>query len=216
LEAGEKQSSVSDDALLPLMRLRPVIVVLAAGRRRRSEGLGHPLLQPFLDSTVLGTTVRHAVETQLQVVVVAAAELVPMLSQQLAARDIIALGESTVAKGVGHAIAAGVAERSGAPGWLLLPGHMPLVRPASLLAVAKSLEHHPVVHADHKGRRGYPVAFAAELYSELVMLSADDDASRLLTRYPAHIEDVADPGVVLSIDTAADLAQMRRLAAHSL
>jgi molybdenum cofactor cytidylyltransferase len=114
---------------------------------------------------------------------------------------------------VGHAIAAGVAERSGASGWLILPGQMPLVRPASLLAVAKSLENHPVVHADHKGRRGYPMAFGAELYSELVMLKAEDDASRLLARYPVKIVDLADPGVLLRVETLEDLMQMRQLAA---
>ena len=52
-------------------------------------------------------------------------------------------------------------------GWLVLPGDMPLVQPATLLAVARALDHHAVAYAQHRGRRGHPVGFAAELYSEL-------------------------------------------------
>jgi molybdenum cofactor cytidylyltransferase len=67
---------------------------------------------------------------------------------------------------MGFSIAAGVGERSGAPGWLVLPGDMPLVQPSTLLAVATALEQYPVVYAQYRGRRGHPVGFAAELYSD--------------------------------------------------
>jgi molybdenum cofactor cytidylyltransferase len=53
------------------------------------------------------------------------------------------------------------------------------------------------------------VAFAAELYSELVQLSGDDGARRVMLRYPAHGQDVDDPGVLLDIDTPADLDLLR-------
>ena len=58
----------------------------------------------------------------------------------------------------------------------LLPGDMPTVQPSSLLAVAAKLPHHVVVYAQHRGRRGHPVGFSAELYSELVQLSGDEGA----------------------------------------
>jgi molybdenum cofactor cytidylyltransferase len=56
----------------------------------------------------------------------------------------------------------------------VLPGDMPLVQSATLLAVANALDHHPVAYAQHRGRRGHPVGFGAELYSELVTLSGDE------------------------------------------
>ena len=86
---------------------------------------------------------------------------------------------------------------------------MPLVQPQSLLAVAQALEQHPIAFAQHLGRRGHPVGFAAELYSELSALSGDAGARRLLARYPAHAVELDDPGVLVDIDTEADLLRAR-------
>lgn len=172
----------------------------------------HKLMQPFNGSTVLGATLRHAIESQLPVVLVTTAQLLPLASELLATRDIVVLSAAEAARGMGSSIAAGIAERSGAPGWVVLPGDMPLVLPGTLLAVAAALEQHPVVYAQHRGRRGHPVAFAAELYSELIQLNSDDGARRVMLRYPAHGEDTEDGGVLLDVDTASDLHAMRQAA----
>lgn len=197
------------------MRFRPTIVVLAAGLGRRFEGTPSKLAQPFGGAgglTVLGTTLRHAIETQLPVVVVTTEALAPLAARQLARRDIVELSAADAARGMGHSVATGVSERSGAPGWLVLPGDMPLVKPSTLLAVAGALEQHAIVYAQYQGRRGHPVGFAAELYSELILLSGDEGARRLLARYPAHGQEVADPGVLIDIDTVADLEAARQAA----
>jgi molybdenum cofactor cytidylyltransferase len=198
------------------MRFRPTIVVPAAGRGSRFGGSEHKLLQAFAEGkgagTVLGATLRNAIESQLPVVVVTTAALAPLVGQQMATRDIVVLSAHEAARGMGYSIAAGVAERSGAPGWLVLPADMPLVRPSTLLAVASALEHHAVVYAQHKGRRGHPVGFAAELFSELILLDGDDGARRVLARYPSHAEEVADAGVLMDVDTPADLATLRAAA----
>lgn len=204
--AGPQHGSAASMA----MRFRPTIVVPAAGRGSRFGGTLHKLQQDFAGSTVLGTTVRHAIETQLPVVVVTTVALAPAVQRQLARRDIVVLDDGEAARGMGSSIAAGVAERSGAPGWLVLPGDMPLVQPGSILAVATALEQHAVVYAQHRGRRGHPVGFGAELYSELILLSGDDGARRIVARYPAHGVDVDDAGVLLDIDTPPDLEQLRQ------
>jgi molybdenum cofactor cytidylyltransferase len=201
------------------MRFRPTIIVVAAGRSSRfragasGAGADSKLEQPFGHSTVLGSTVRNAVQSQLPVLVVTTAALQAVAAAQLARRDILVLGDDEAARGMGHTIAAGVAERSGAPGWLVLPGDMPLVQPGTMLAVASALEQHPVAYAQHKGRRGHPVGFAAELYSELVLLQGDEGARRIVARYPAFGEEVPDPGVLVDIDTPADLQAARALLA---
>ena len=79
---------------------------------------------------------------------------------------------------------------------------MPLVQPATLQAVARQLDHHPVAYAQHRGKRGHPVGFAAELYSELVALTGDEGARRLVARYPAFAVELDDPGILVDIDTA--------------
>ena len=190
------------------MRIRPTIVVPAAGRGSRFGGPQHKLEQAFDGGTVLGASVRRAIESQLPVIVVTTAALAPVVARLIATRDIVVLSGGEAARGMGYSIAAGVAERSGASGWLVLPADMPLVKPGSLLAVASALEQHPVVFAQHRGRRGHPVGFAAELYSELILLDGDEGARRLVARYPAHGEELDDPGVLLDVDTPADLAAL--------
>jgi molybdenum cofactor cytidylyltransferase len=197
------------------MRFRPTIIVPAAGRGSRFGGPLHKLAQPFDGSTVLCATVRHAVQTQLPVVVVTTAALAPQLARHLATRDVVVLSDAEAARGMGFSIATGVAERSGAPGWLVLPGDMPLVQPATLLAVATALEQYPVVYAQYRGRRGHPVGFAAELYSELVLLTGDDGARRVVARYPAFGQEVPDAGALMDLDTPADLEALRAAAAQA-
>lgn len=191
------------------MRLRPTIVVLAAGSGSRFHGAAHKLEQPLGDSTVLGSTLSRAIQTGCPVIVVTIAALVPLCSTLLAKRDVIVLSAAEAQRGVGHSIACGVSERPASPGWLIQPGDMPLVRPSSTLAVAAALEEHPVACTQFHGRRGHPVGFAAELYSELVALDGDDGARRLVARYPAHGAEVDDPGVLVDIDTAENLVALR-------
>ncbi len=191
------------------MRFRPTIVVPAAGRGSRFGGTQHKLEQPFDGLTVLGATLQHAIQTQLPVVVVTSEAMAPLVARLVATRDMVVLGATEAARGMGYSIATGVAERSGAPGWLVLPGDMPRVQPGTLLAVATALEQHPVVYAQHKGRRGHPVGFAAELYSELILLDNDDGARRVVARYPAFGVDVEDAGVLMDVDTPADLEALQ-------
>jgi molybdenum cofactor cytidylyltransferase len=191
------------------MRFRPTIIVLAAGQGRRFRGERHKLEQPLAHGSVLATTLRHALETRLPVVVVTTESLARLVADQLARRDIVVVSDEDAARGMGHSIAAGVAERPSAAGWLILPGDMPLVQPQTLLTVAAALEDHPVAYAQHNGRRGHPVGFAAELYSELIMLTGDEGARRLIARYPACAAEVDDPGVLVDVDTVEDLATLR-------
>mgnify|MGYP002624074370 FL=1 len=194
------------------MSPRPTIVVLAAGQGRRFQGAQHKLRQPFGPGTVLGGTLRHAVETRWPVVVVTTQALAADVARWIATRDTVVLSPSEAARGMGHSIAAGVSAHASAPGWLILPGDMPLVRPDTITAVGQALAEHPLAYAQHQGRRGHPVAFGAELFSELIALQGDEGARRLLARYPAFGVDVDDPGVLMDVDTEADLAAARAAA----
>lgn len=186
---------------------RPCVVVLAAGQGGRFAGDRRKLTRTLGGASVLATTLGNAIASGLPVVVVTTVALVPLALQHVAARDVVELPDVTEpGHGIGRAIAAGVAARADAPGWLVLPGDMPLVQPDTLAAVAAALDEHPVTYAQHQGRRGHPVGFAAELYSELVVLRGDDGARRLVARYPSFGVDVEDPGTLLDVDAAADPA----------
>ena len=206
------------------MKTQAVVVVLAAGKGSRFAGTGHKLAQALggasvLGQTVLGQTIANAIQSRLPVVVVTTEALAAEAARWVARRDIVLLPEvgsvagaatgRASALGMGYSIAQGVAARPQAAGWLVLPGDMPLVRPATLLAVAAGLAHAPVVYAQHLGRRGHPVGFAAELFSELVQLRGDEGARRITARYPSVGLELGDPGALIDVDTKADLSTVR-------
>ncbi len=195
------------------MKLQPVVIVLAAGRGSRFRGAGHKLEQGLGDQSVLGQTIAHAIESGLPVVVVTTAPLATEAARWVARRDVIVLPEvgsgGPAGLGMGYSIAAGVTARPHVPGWLVLPGDMPMVSPGTLCKVAALLGQHPVVFAQYHGRRGHPVGFAAELFSDLVQLSGDEGARRVVARYPSFGLEVDDPGVLVDVDTEADLAAVR-------
>lgn len=195
------------------MRARPAVIVLAAGKGSRFRGADHKLVQRLGSATVLATTLRTAVATQFRVIAVTTEALADVARRSVAARDVVVLPEvgspGGEQLGMGYSIAAGVSASHDAAGWLILPGDMPIVRSTTLQAVAEQLAHHPVVYAQHHGRRGHPVAFASELYSELTGLRGDEGARRLVARYPAFGVEVDDPGVLIDVDTEADLALVR-------
>lgn len=192
----------------------PVVVVLAGGPGTRFLGAGHKLEQRFGEGTVLGCTLSQVVAAGLPLVVVTTPALVPLAQQVVAARDIVLAPTVGAPLGMGHSIAAGVSARAHARGWVLLPGDMPLVRPATLRAVHRAVGEAPIAFAQYRGLRGHPVGFSQELFTELSALTGDDGVRRLLARYPAHDVPVDDEGVHCDIDDAATLIAAReRLAA---
>jgi len=196
------------------MNAQPAVIVLAAGKGSRFLGADHKLAQRLGSATVLATTLRHAVATQLHVIAVTTEALADVARRSVAARDVIVLPEVGApgheGLGMGYSIASGVSACPDAGGWLVLPGDMPMVHTATLLEVARELANHAVVFAQHKGRRGHPVGFSAELYSELTSLRGDEGARRLVARYPAVGIEVDDPGVLIDVDTEADLDAVRQ------
>lgn len=192
------------------MNPSPVVVVLAAGRGSRFEGPGDKLLQVLAESSVLGTTLARVIDSGLPMVVVTVEALAGEVARYVAGRDIVVLPQAEVPRaGMARSIVTGVSARSDAAGWLIHPADMPLVRPQTLRAVAAALPGQACVVPHFGGRRGHPVGFSAELFSELLELTGDEGARRLLLRYPSRVLELDDPGVLIDIDTQADLQAAR-------
>jgi molybdenum cofactor cytidylyltransferase len=194
-----------------LMKNQPAVVVLAAGAGSRYHGTRHKLSEKLGGDTVLVRTLRNAIASEMAVVLVISESLIAEAKGLVAPEDTVVVdARSQTGWGMGDSIAAGVSIHASATGWLVLPADMPLVRPASLRAVAAALDQQPIAFAQHRGRRGHPVGFGAELFSELVMLKGDEGARRLLARYPTAAVELDDPGVLFDIDTVDDLAVAQR------
>jgi molybdenum cofactor cytidylyltransferase len=199
------------------MAAQPTVVVLAAGRSSRFGAGHHKLAQPLGDSTVLAQTLASAIASHLRTVVVTTTAFVEVARSSVAARDVVVLPEvgadGAILLGMGASIAAGVSACPDSSGWLVLPGDMPLIQPATIVAVARALDHHAVAFAQYHGRRGHPAGFAAELYPELIALVGDEGARRIVARYPGFPVELDDTGILVDIDTADDLEALRRGAA---
>ena len=193
------------------MKNEPAVVVLAAGAGSRYRGARHKLSEQLGGDSVLVRTLRNAIASEMSVVLVISEALIDEAQGLVAPEDMVVVDlRSQTGWGMGDSIAAGVSIHASATGWLVLPADMPLVKPSSLRAVADALDQQPIAFAQHRGRRGHPVGFAAELFSELVMLKGDEGARRMLARYPTAAVELDDPGVLFDIDTVDDLAVARQ------
>jgi molybdenum cofactor cytidylyltransferase len=115
-------------------------------------------------------------------------------------------------EGMGASLAAAIAAASGAEGWIVALGDMPLVDPRTIASVRKALERGAPMAApyDRAGRRGHPVGFSRALRDELLELGGDVGARDLLARHAGMVERIVtdDPGIFVDIDTREDLEEL--------
>lgn len=148
--------------------------------------------------------------THLQVVTVTTTALAEIILRDHPHSNLVILSDATDF-GMGQSIVAGVKACANAAGWLILPADMPLIRTATIRAVAAHLAGNEVVFAQTGGKRGHPVGFSASLREKLLALGGDEGARRIIASHAAFGVEVDDPGVLLDIDTAADLSRTREL-----
>jgi molybdenum cofactor cytidylyltransferase len=86
----------------------------------------------------------------------------------------------------------------------------PLVKPETVRSLVEEHKrtHQPIVVARHDGRRGHPVLFGRSTFGEILAAPENQGARVVVNADPGRVVylDVDDPGVVLDLDTPADLA----------
>ncbi len=180
-------------------------ILLAAGRAQRfgADKLMHRLAgRPM--ACVSATALQQVLPDTLAVTRPDQQALIEQLAAQGVAA--IALGESN--GGMGMSIAAGVAARADAKGWLIALADMPFIQPATIARVLAALQNgSPIAAPVYRGQRGHPVGFSAAFGEALRALRSDAGARELLQRHAAEITLIAcdDPGILADIDTPADL-----------
>ena len=177
----------------------PVVLILAAGRGERFKASGGTVHK--LQALLAGKrVVDHVLDA------VRASGLPHHVVEPDATRP-----------GMGDSIAAGVLATLNAPGWLVLPADLPLIRSETLRIIALAPSAAVTVPL-YLGQRGHPVRFAAACVQELLNLKGNLGAAQVIHRYAA-IDSVAyvevdDIGTVTDIDTLNDLNQAENLLAQ--
>lgn len=171
--------------------MQPVVIVLASGRGERfaaSGGTCHKLRTLLAGKTVL----QHTLDA------VRASGLPYHL-------------EDAGHPGMGDSIAAAVRATAQAPGWLILPADLPLVRAESLQHIATVLAQHAVVVPVYQGQRGHPVGFARTCGPALMALQGPQGAASVVRAHAAFEYALDDVGCVTDIDTLDDLRRAEAL-----
>ena len=97
----------------------------------------------------------------------------------------------------------------GAAGWVIALADMPRVQPATITALVDAVGAGAHIAApSYHGLRGNPVAFGPAHLPNMLLLTGDEGARRLLQTYFVTEIMVEDPGVRLDIDTPADLRRL--------
>ena len=123
--------------------------------------------------------------------------------------------------GMGDSIAAAVRQTVSAAGWLVLPGDLPLVQPATLQAMAQVLREEQAVVAwpELAGERGHPVAFGRDCLPDLLALQGEKGAAPVVRKWAEQGRGLAvpvqDEGVVTDIDTVQALQRAEALLAKT-
>lgn len=188
-------------------------ILLAAGRGQRFDASGNTskLLQRLADGK---TVAEHSAASMLAVLPEVLVVLRPgsdALAGQLAGLgcqlEYCPAADLGMASSLTHALRASAASA----GWIIALADMPFIQSDTIRALLHALQAGadiavPVCH----GRRGNPVGFSRKHLPQLLVLSGDQGARRLLQTMAVTEVAVNDAGIFHDVDVQADLEAGRR------
>lgn len=192
-------------------------LILAAGYASRM-GQFKPLL-PLDGTTVIESTINTFRSTSVTKVVVVTGHHSIQLQSLLEKSGVSAVHNPDYASGMYSSVQAGIkALPTDTEACFLLPADIPLVRGATIRAVAK---HHastqaPIIYPVFQGERGHPPLISHELFADILAGDSQGGLHTLLQRHEKHASEVevVDEGILLDMDTPEDYARMQILAPH--
>lgn len=183
------------------------ILLLAAGFSRRfgAVKLGATLHN---GDTVIGRTVLQIRSATTQLLVVTRPQLHDLLLKNGARPEELVICHDADL-GMGHTLAAGMAQ---IPSWdacLVCLADMPFIRPDTYFRMLQALQHDRITVPTYLGERGNPVGFGAEWFEALRHSKGDAGAREVVRGNPERIDclEVDDPAILKDIDTPGDLAR---------
>jgi molybdenum cofactor cytidylyltransferase len=189
-------------------------IVLAAGRSSRM-GSPNKLLERIDGKPVIGRVVEAAIASGAEPVVVVTGFESDRIEAALCVPSVSFVHNREFDEGMSSSIKAGLkALPKNCYGALILLGDMPEIAASDLEALIDAFAQKgrdalcvPV----REGRRGNPVLWGAAYFSEMMRLSGDVGAKRLIAKHEAHVIEVAvkSEAIFADVDTVEDLARLK-------
>ncbi len=195
-----------------------VAIVPAAGRSRR---MGRPkLLLPFDQQTVLGATLEALERGGVSEIVLVGAPGDADLARWAESHGVRLAINPQPDDGMLTSVWAGLTALGGAEALiaageelLVCPGDLPRLRPETVTALLREARAAGagLLVPRCGSERGHPLVVRAELLREIATLDPAVGLRQLRLRYPERTleVEVADPGVILDVDTPADYDRLR-------
>ncbi|TCV90542.1 nucleotidyltransferase family protein [Sulfurirhabdus autotrophica] len=182
-------------------------ILLAAGTGSRFGS--NKLLHPLPDGTPIAIAAARTLLKSVEHGVAVLPDTNPQLADLLHAEGMEIIYCPEAAQGMGKSLACGVAASQNSSGWIIALADMPYIQTGTVTSVAKSLRTGvSIVAPSYQGKRGHPVGFGREFYSDLVQLNGDQGARQLLSKHASSLQLIPceDAGILADIDQPSDLA----------
>ncbi|MDH4192395.1 MAG: nucleotidyltransferase family protein [Betaproteobacteria bacterium] len=187
-----------------------LLLAAGAGSRFGSDKLNHELPHGVSLAVQAARHLKAAVP-RIVAVVRPGAEAT---ARRLAAEDCEVVVCERAEEGMGASLACAVAAAGEADGYVVALADMPFVRPSTIAAVRDAIASGAMLAAPYfRARRGHPVGLSGRLRAEMLVLSGDEGARKILVTRGSDLVKlpVGDPGVIRDIDRPEDLALAPRV-----
>jgi molybdenum cofactor cytidylyltransferase len=189
-------------------------IILAAGRSSRMAPR-NKLLEAVGERSVIASVAGAAIASGADPIVVVTGFDAARIEEALRGLDVTLIHNSDFGAGLSTSLRAGLAALTATiDGALILLGDMPFVEASDIAALMVAIATKgrdsiclPVRH----GKRGNPVLWGASYFPEMMRLTGDTGAKRLLEVHREHVTEVEVPsdGIFADLDTLADLARFK-------
>jgi molybdenum cofactor cytidylyltransferase len=189
-------------------------VILAAGRSTRMAPR-NKLLEEIGGRPVIARVADTALASGARPVVVVTGFEAQRIAEALRGFDVLSVHNADFAAGLSTSLRAGLAALpADCDAALILLGDMPFVEAGdleALIAAFAAKDRNSICVPVRHGRWGNPILWGAAYFPEMMRLSGDAGAKRLLEVYRERITEVeaVSYGIFADIDTPLDLARLK-------
>ncbi len=194
--------------------MRVAAIILAAGRSSRMAPR-NKLLETVGERSVISRVAEAAIASGADPIIVVTGYDAPRIAEALRGLEVNLVHNADFEAGLSTSLRAGLAALpANVDGALVLLGDMPFVEAsdlAALMAVFATRDRDSICLPVRHGKWGNPVLWGAAYFPEMMRLTGDAGAKRLLEVHRERVTEVeaSSDGVFADLDTLADFARLK-------